>query len=376
MKLLTTLLLVLAAAVSALAPPRGDSLEAIQMPATDNTDRFHPFSMTVTETCQKTEKQASAVWTSYGFNIEMPNLWKDKSIFIQLGRGTNLYIEYDAATSWVNFYYGPCKWGQNESKQCGWCRGKGWSAGPLRCGAPGSRKYTMDCIVNMEYKQGADEPVHAESKRKLITARMPSLEVDNAQPTTIFTHSYESLPTTQSPACHIAQDIPHSIPARDLPSPIVQAEQVDTQKASKTIILAPKIIQTSTAQDPDAEILILPFHFQTTEYCANGARKAKGRYSNGNVVADIDLSPGVQTGVNHQVPGFPPFYIGPFDYNASKVRFTYTNGAVGCRWSDDETWRQCGECRAGLWSGPALNCGSGGSRVKDMDCSFILGVKS
>lgn len=171
---------------------------------------------------------------------------------------------------------------------------------------------------------------------------------------------------------------------------VPRIEEAEAKKPTKTITQVPEIIATSTA-DTVVETLILPFHFQTTEYCQSGTKYVKGRYGNGNLVRDMDLHPGLINNLDHLVPGFPPLSIGPFNHSASKLRYAYSNGVFVCEWNDDETWRQCGECRAALWSGPTLNCGSDGSRVrrsfllvhsaahffqtKHMDCSFILGIK-
>ncbi|KAF1847115.1 uncharacterized protein K460DRAFT_413918 [Cucurbitaria berberidis CBS 394.84] len=496
---LTKLALGFAATANALAATVNDSLQVIQPPVTSSADaQFHAFGLTVTEYCDGNDKKAKGVWNSYGFSTEI-QLSKLAIVFIQLGRGINLNIEWDAANSWVNFYYGSCKWGLYEFKSCGWCRGSGWSSGPLHCdtGSVGaSRTYTTNCIINMDAQNGANEVVQAGTK--FITARK---ETDDVPPTTTVTQSYEPLPTAapishagpigiypftlkvteyceasqgtprkakgyfwagsggymhyfgsnraasinlgyagvnliigpysywtrtvqfqygdcvwsetmmkqcgwckeretwqpsspincaagnQEPRTHTlncnvvvdwgntAHDDPKPIAARELSTTIADVE-ADALKPSKTLSVIPQISKTSTTATPAVETWILPFHFQATEYCEDGAKKAKGVYSNGNVVADVNLRPGLRTGIDHRVPGYPPFYVGPFDYNASKVKYSYTNGVIGCEWSDDENWKQCGECRAARWSASELSCKSGGSRVKEMDCSFILGVVS
>jgi hypothetical protein len=106
----------------------------------------------------------------------------------------------------------------------------------------------------------------------------------------------------------------------------------------------------------------LIFHLTVTEACDNGSKKVTAHFHSGHLSADMDLWPGVQAGIDHRVPRFPPFVIGPFDYNTSRLRFAYPNGLNQCEWFDDETWKQCGECRAMQWSGPPILC-PGGSRV-------------
>jgi hypothetical protein len=110
--------------------------------------------------------------------------------------------------------------------------------------------------------------------------------------------------------------------------------------------------------------VILPFHVQVTEYCENGSKKAKGQYKNGNLQLDFNLPPGLINNIDHRVPGYAPFSIGPYDYSNSRLRFAYDPSH--CEWFDNETWKQCGECRAGLWSGGDLNCAAGGSRVTNI----------
>jgi hypothetical protein len=132
-------------------------------------------------------------------------------------------------------------------------------------------------------------------------------------------------------------------------------------KATKTITLIPEVIATKSA--PNTETTILPFHLTVTEYCSGGKKSVKAKYKSGGILADMDLPPGQIIAIAHQVPKFPPFQIGTYDYNTSRLRFGYFSGPIQCEWFDDETWKQCGECRAGLWSGAPIECGAGGSRV-------------
>lgn len=145
----------------------------------------------------------------------------------------------------------------------------------------------------------------------------------------------------------------------EVPSPPTASQQ--DVKPTKTVVLVPTVLIPNPVPNSPfaAETSILPFHLQVTEYCENGARKAKGLYANG-LVAELPLPAGQINAIEHGVGGFPPVRIGPFDYAASKVRFEYRD----CVWYDDETWKSCGECRAALWSGGPLNCAGGSpSRV-------------
>jgi hypothetical protein len=120
--------------------------------------------------------------------------------------------------------------------------------------------------------------------------------------------------------------------------------------------------------------VILPFHFSVTEYCQDGSKKVKGRYSNA-LVAEMDLPPGLVVSIAHTVPNYPPLQVGPFNYDNSHLRFHYADKSIDCEWFDDETWKQCGECRAALWSGGSLNCAAGGgSRVSSSSQRVICSL--
>jgi hypothetical protein len=143
---------------------------------------------------------------------------------------------------------------------------------------------------------------------------------------------------------------------------------------ASTVTLQPAIIQTAVPTSPDHTLtsVILPFHLQIWEYCIDDRRLAHGMYTNGNMKQEVSLSAGLITSVNHRVPGYPNLEIMPYDYARSRVVFRYQ----GCEWGDDETWKSCGECRAGLWSVGPLDCKNPRVvRIKDMDCSVLLGAK-
>lgn len=146
---------------------------------------------------------------------------------------------------------------------------------------------------------------------------------------------------------------------------------VDAQ--GSTVVLMPAIIETRTPTTPETQNeIILPFHMEIWEYCINGKRLAAGVYYNGNMAQSLELKPGLMISLNHRVPDYENLIIGPFNYTASRLRFGYKD----CEWFDDETWKSCGECRAGLWSGGPLNCADPRAlRYKRMDCSVLLGIE-
>ena len=137
----------------------------------------------------------------------------------------------------------------------------------------------------------------------------------------------------------------------------------------------PAVIETALPDAPTPHTaVILPFHIEMWEYCGlQGERLAAAVYKNGNMAQSLDLKPGLMTSVDHRVSGYSNLEVGPFDYRESRLRFGY----AGCEWWDHGTWKSCGECRAGLWSGGPVDCRDRGYvRVKHMDCSVLLGTKA
>lgn len=171
-------------------------------------------------------------------------------------------------------------------------------------------------------------------------------------------------------------ELPTTYPTIHPPTPIAD---IIAEQAS-TITLLPAVIQTKPPNSPQAQNeIILPFHFQMWEYCLDGQRVAHGVYTNGNMKQSIYLKPGLMTSLNHRVPGYANLDIGPYDYKESKLRFHYFRNALmapeDCVWYDNETWKSCGKCRAGLWSAGPLDCRDPSAlRIKDMDCSLLLGT--
>jgi hypothetical protein len=115
-------------------------------------------------------------------------------------------------------------------------------------------------------------------------------------------------------------------------------------------------------QSKEVHFFIHTFHFTLNEYCENGNKTVKGNYR--GIIPDMEFPPLREYGIDLSRPGLPNLLIGPFDHSVSRMRYRYSNGKIACEWYDDETWKECGECRATLWSGSALDCvGVGGSRV-------------
>lgn len=140
-------------------------------------------------------------------------------------------------------------------------------------------------------------------------------------------------------------------------------DTVEDLKATRTLV--PEVIATQTALN--SKTTILAFNFLLTEYCHEGKMVAYGRYQNGNFLKDMDLFPGLVNKLDHLVQPFPPLEIGDYKYDTRHLRFAY-NGT--CEWFDDQTWKQCGECRAALWSRPELNCGASSSDASGSRVSF------
>jgi hypothetical protein len=110
--------------------------------------------------------------------------------------------------------------------------------------------------------------------------------------------------------------------------------------------------------------IILPFHVAVNEYCEHGNKKVKGHYLINNSEQYMEFPPLLEWPIQNPKPGLPDLHIGPFNHSASRMRYQYSNSKIACERYDDETRKKCGECRATLWSGGALDCvGGGGSRV-------------
>jgi hypothetical protein len=147
--------------------------------------------------------------------------------------------------------------------------------------------------------------------------------------------------------------------------------------AESTTTHTASIIQAVIPHEKD-KIYIFPFHVEMTESCSRSSpKKIKGFWKNGDWAEGFELDAGKSLSIYHWIAGFPNFQLGPFDTGAETLRFRYENTVFYeageqnvCKWTDGETWRECGECRAALWSGPPLNCGAGGGeRVCIRDCS-------
>jgi hypothetical protein len=138
----------------------------------------------------------------------------------------------------------------------------------------------------------------------------------------------------------------------------------DIAAPSQTITHHAKIIQQKAHPEP---IYIFPFHVQLTQSCSS--RSISGFWINGDYTSSFSLNSGASLSVNHFITGYPNFQLGPFDEGKGVMRFRYENTVFYedgeqnvCKWHDGEMWRECGECRAGLWD---RNCAGdgGGERV-------------
>jgi hypothetical protein len=104
---------------------------------------------------------------------------------------------------------------------------------------------------------------------------------------------------------------------------------------------------------------IATFHFRLVEYCNGTDKKYKGTFRSAFGDADFDFAPAQAYAMDiapNQALG--NLVLGPVDQNTGRLRYYYRHqyGPVNFEWFDDETWKQCGECRAGLWSGGPMDC--------------------
>jgi hypothetical protein len=240
-------------------------------------------------------------------------------------------IEDDFSRNTVGLHYGSCDWEQdiNGAGDCGICNSYAWSS------------ENLDCTKN------------AASERVCFS---PPSTFHNLLITPHQTHHIDCW-VGVAEIDSASQD---ALAARDEPARVEPARVVPAQ-ASKTTISPEVLVRpTGLLYRP----VILPFHFTITEYCTGPKKYVRGIYSNGLVV-NMNLNPTMTNNLNHTITEYPDLTIGPYATDKSRLRFYYKSAErnIECEWFDDETWRRCGECRAGLWSGEMLNCGKGGSRV-------------
>jgi len=172
----------------------------------------------------------------------------------------------------------------------------------------------------------------------------------------------------------------HTMP----PADAVALADAATTKSKTTTTKRVQVIATSRPSDPQP-IIILPFHLSTTSHCTPDATLTiNGTYKNGDWVQNFSLH-GANTAVlmPYHVPGLPnTFRIGPYDYDKGFMQFGYENKEWKCGWADDESGKVCGECKAKEWSGDGVGCQNckgeegGMCRVREVDCSFVLGWES
>ncbi|KAF1933230.1 uncharacterized protein M421DRAFT_415584 [Didymella exigua CBS 183.55] len=205
------------------------------------------------------------------------------------------------------------------------------------------------------------------ARRAIDSPPLPSTLPDNT------TFSLLTPPMITSPPQPIDVTPPES-PESLQPTPTIMA--------ASTFTLRPEVIITALPNTPKGQKdWVFPFRIQVWEYCFSGSRLAAGVWRNGNMAQSLNFTRDRLNLVGHRVPGFAPYYRVDFDYDGSRVKFGYPwkkDEGAECEWFDNESWKSCGECREKLWSSGPLDCenhSAVGMRVKDMDCSLLLGPK-
>jgi hypothetical protein len=173
---------------------------------------------------------------------------------------------------------------------------------------------------------------------------------------------------TDSPEIFLYSDADAAMPAAMPASPASASSDI----VNTNPISIPRVNQRWYPTDPEP-IIILPFHFQVIENClSDNTLQARGVYLNRDYVRAYTLAENTAVAVDHGIGGYPyTFLIGPFDYASSSLYFSYDNGPWQCEWNDGETWRECGECRTGLWSAAPLDCGGASERTRVSDDASI-----
>ncbi|KAH9877763.1 hypothetical protein J1614_002980 [Plenodomus biglobosus] len=311
---------------------------ALTMPADGSTSTG--FFFVAHEHCDGSSRKMKVQWMNAHnraitefIDISDPNV-----IYLANTPAGQVRMELNAAISLVTFHFNACEWPMDKFNRqaCGFCMPSGWRGNNQQpdCNSkqPIPRTFKASCMFD-----------YARS----FKARDDISKVDNGLSVEIAT------PTTT---------------VRD------QADFVTVAAAASSVIEHPKVIvklPKDTSHNSNI-LLIPPFHITITDYCHKGERQVVATYTNGDRCVDnLCLGRKETQTVEHKIPDYPNLTLGDFDWSANRLRFVYKD----CTWYDDETWKECGECRAAHWSGQAPDCAANGSpRTKDMDCSMILGV--
>jgi hypothetical protein len=342
-----------------------NSLDASTLEARDITGdektpaNLYRFSVTHSEWCENGALKARGWWRGQELNF-----YKDvtQKIPINLHPGLDLLFgPYSYDQHAFGLEYDGCAWTSEGGWPCGWCEVKPWTLGALNCQTlqPGYQRTSYrTCYFVDNHMNG--------KARRDVEAPPTSLLPDNT------TFSLLTSPVITAPARLV--DIKQA-DTNDLlePTPTL----VDA--AASTITLMPQIIHTVLPNTPKGqEDLIVPFHIQVWEYCFSGQRLAAGVWRNGNMAQSLNFTSSklniAQTGAKDMFQ----YYSLDFEFETSRVKFGYPwvrGEKPVCEWSDDESWKSCGECREKLWSSGPLDCEDPmavGMRVKDMDCSLLL----
>lgn len=154
--------------------------------------------------------------------------------------------------------------------------------------------------------------------------------------------------------------------AKDSSEPIIQSVAPrDLSDSEITPELLPEIenlhpintssspnITVTTASPTRPVVKVLTFSLSISEICNDFSYFAViGWYESGSMSFVIrHLHPDIYLNIPN-VEDYEPMKL-RYNLNLSRAEFAYK----GCLWHGDETWRRCGECRAGQWSRQPLNC--------------------
>lgn len=141
-------------------------------------------------------------------------------------------------------------------------------------------------------------------------------------------------------------------PARIVSSSSAPATNKDPIAAQDVSFEAP--VHKARAGTPDQSTPDNLYHVDISfsEYCDNGALKARGWLGNGQMSFELTLNPAQVTQI-HLHPNFD-LIAGPYSFDAHGFIMEYD----GCKWTSEGGY-PCGWCESKPWSLGPLNCHTG-----------------
>ncbi|CBX96490.1 predicted protein [Plenodomus lingam JN3] len=305
------------------------------------------FSVTVDEYCDNQTKKMGLQWinTRDHASVDIPDMSDPGAAYFVNTEVGPVKLTMGTGSSVLNFQFGTCKWSMDRfnSQACGFCVVNGWKGNGHQPDCKSkpifARSYIASCIF--DFTRAGPVPMPYDIPKLIKRKNIPYIDT----PKLIKRKNIPSIDTTtpNNPVHALTN------PPTTSPESLVTASRsrVDTIKEHYWDLDGTRYT-----------IVILPFHVTLTDYCDQHQRQVKASFYNGRQpsIQNLQLGPEEKQTVNHGVKAYKNLTIGAFDWERNRLRLEYE----GCTWYDDETWKECGECRAAQWSGQAPKCEEGG----------------